>query len=255
MTEILSLKDVSKEYAGDATALHTVTLSIGAGEFTALAGPSGSGKTTLLNLAAGLDKPTGGSVAFLGKEITGLSPDALARMRRKHIGFVFQSYNLFPVLTALENVEYPLALLGVAAHERHERARATLTEVGLGNFANRFPSQLSGGQQQRVAIARAIVTNPKIVFADEPTANLDSATAERLLTLFRDLNSKKQITFLFSSHDPKVLQIARRTIEMADGRIHHDTAPRHADVRAQASVAGTCLQDLSAPLGMEWRNA
>lgn len=221
---ILKFSAVSKLYSQDATALHEVTLSLKAGEFTALAGPSGSGKTTLLNLAAGLDKPSGGHVHFLDKDLSALAPDELSRVRRQSVGFVFQSYNLFPVLTALENVEYPLALNHVPPQERRLRAAKALEEVGLKGFEKRFPSQLSGGQQQRVAIARAIVTNPKIVFADEPTANLDSVTAEKLLQLFRHLNEEKKITFLFSSHDPMVLKIARRVIEMCDGHVKHDSA-------------------------------
>jgi putative ABC transport system ATP-binding protein len=219
---ILSFKNVSKHYSTDAIALKEVTFSIQPGEFAALAGPSGSGKTTILNLAAGLDRPSEGSVLFSGKELTSLTADRLAVLRRRSFGFVFQSYNLFPVLTALENVEYPLALNHVSADERQRRAKAALEEVGLAEFCRRFPSQLSGGQQQRVAIARAIVAQPQIVFADEPTANLDSGTAEKLLLLFRKLNETKKITFLFSSHDPMVLGVAKRILQIRDGRIQTD---------------------------------
>ncbi len=219
---LLLLKKVSKKYGGDAVALEDVSFELTEGEFAALAGPSGSGKTTLLNLAAGLDHPTDGEVTFLGKTLKSLSPEALARIRRKSVGFVFQSYNLFPVLTALENVEYPLALNDVLPARRKRLAQEALEEVGLGKFARRFPSELSGGQQQRVAIARAIVTGPKIVFADEPTANLDSATAEKLLVLFRSLNETKGITFLFSSHDSMVLAVAKRILSVKDGRIVSD---------------------------------
>lgn len=219
---ILVFKSVSKKYSADATAIKEVNLTIDAGEFAALAGPSGSGKTTILNLAAGLDHPTEGIIQFLGRTLKDMPAEKLAYMRRATVGFVFQAYNLFPVLTAMENVEYPLALNDVDVKERKERALAALADVGLADLGKRFPSQLSGGQQQRVAIARAIVANPKIVFADEPTANLDSKTSEKLLQLFRDLNAKKQITFLFSSHDPMVLKCAKRILHVADGTIKKD---------------------------------
>ena len=238
--DILVFRKISKQYADDAPALKDVSLTIKEGEFTALAGPSGSGKTTLLNLAAGLDVPSSGSVSFLGHDLAALTADQLARMRRKHIGFVFQSYNLFPVMNAMENVEYPLALNHLAADERHRMALAALEEVGLKDFAKRFPNQLSGGQQQRVAIARAIVNGPKIVFADEPTANLDSVTAEKLLQLFRELNEKRGISFLFSSHDPMVLKIANRVVKMVDGQIKDDSFGRVSavGVRTEAKREG-----------------
>jgi len=222
--EVLLFKEVSKDYASaNATALKEVSFSVKQGEFTALAGPSGSGKSTILNLAAGLDIPSQGKVILLDKDLTSMDGNALTILRRNSVGFVFQSYNLFPVLTALENVEYQLALKGVSQNKRRRLAEAALEEVGMKGFGKRFPAQLSGGQQQRVAIARAIVSDPKIVFADEPTANLDSTTAEKLLLLFRTLNETKKITFLFSSHDPMVLRIADRILEICDGRIKADT--------------------------------
>jgi putative ABC transport system ATP-binding protein len=221
---ILSFRSVTKKYADDAAALEQVSFEIAKGEFTALAGPSGSGKSTILNLAAGLDHPTAGSVFYRGKDLSRLSSDRLALIRRSSVGFVFQSYNLFPVLTALENVEYSLALTGMATDKRRAAAKSALEEVGLSEFEKRLPAQLSGGQQQRVAIARAIVILPTIVFADEPTANLDSSSAESLLLLFRRLNESKGITFLFSSHDPRVLRVAKRVLLIADGRVANDTA-------------------------------
>ncbi len=221
---VLTFNGVTKEYASDAPALQSVSFSIESGEFTALAGPSGSGKSTALNLAAGLDHPSRGSVVLLGQNLSTLDRDGLTRLRRDSVGFVFQAYNLFPVLTAMENVEYPMALKKIPSKERRVRAHAALAEVGLDKYAKRFPSQLSGGQQQRVAIARAMVTDPQIVFADEPTANLDSKSAEKLLLLFSRLNETRETTFLFSSHDPRVLQIARRIITLTDGRISYDSA-------------------------------
>ncbi len=234
---LLTLKKVSKHYPGDAVGLMEVSFSLGQGEFAALAGPSGSGKTTILNLSAGLDHPSDGEIHFLGKNLKGLDGEALARLRRRSVGFIFQSYNLFPVLTALENVEYPLALLDMPQAKRRKLAAAALEEVGLGGFGKRFSNELSGGQQQRVAIARAIVTSPKIIFADEPTANLDSKTSEKLLELFRSLNESKGITFLFSSHDPKVLQVAKRVLEVKDGRIVADSLPAPVVIRPDEPAA------------------
>ncbi len=221
--EVISFKAVTKDYGASATALKEVSFNIKQGEFTALAGPSGSGKSTILNLAAGLDIPSTGKVLLLDKDLTKMDGNALTLLRRNSVGFVFQAYNLFPVLTAVENVEYQLALKGVPPQKRKRLAEAALEEVGMKGLGKRFPAQLSGGQQQRVAIARAIVSEPKIVFADEPTANLDSTTAERLLLLFRTLNETKKITFLFSSHDPMVLRIADRILEISDGRIKSDS--------------------------------
>lgn len=219
---ILSFDQVTKKYSELETAVRSVSFQIKKGEFTALAGPSGSGKSTLLNLAAGLDFPTAGKVNLLGKDLGTLRPSEISSLRCQEVGFVFQSYNLFPVLTALENVEYPLALKKVAPKTRRKLAQKALEETGCGELGKRLPSELSGGQQQRVAIARAIVTNPQIVFADEPTANLDSQTARKLLGVFKELNTNKRITFLFSSHDPLVLETAERIIQVADGKIWED---------------------------------
>ncbi len=226
MGDVLVFNEVSKEYGTTATALKEVSFTVKQGEFTALAGPSGSGKSTILNLAAGLNLPSKGKVLLLEKDLTQMDGNRLTLLRRKSVGFVFQSYNLFPVLTALENVEYQLALKGFSPKKRKQLAEMALEEVGMKGLGKRFPAQLSGGQQQRVAIARAIVSEPKIVFADEPTANLDSTTAERLLLLFRTLNETKKITFLFSSHDPMVLRIADRILEISDGRIKSDNLRR-----------------------------
>jgi putative ABC transport system ATP-binding protein len=224
---VLSFHSVSKRFFEEDPILSEVSFTIQAGEFTALAGSSGSGKTTALNLAAGLDYPSVGTIELLGQDLTSLTRKQLTNLRRESVGFVFQSYNLFPVLSALENVEYPLALKKVAVRERRERAKAILKEVGLEGLEKRMPNQLSGGQQQRVAIARAMVTDPLMVFADEPTANVDARTAETLLLLFRRLNEVHGTTFLFSSHDPMVLSMARRLIHLSSGRIVKD-APRAA---------------------------
>ncbi|MCB0405558.1 MAG: ABC transporter ATP-binding protein [Bdellovibrionales bacterium] len=216
---IVKFSDVSKSYTGLETAVKGVSFEVKAGEFAALAGPSGSGKTTILNLAAGLDTANSGTISLCDKALESLSRLDMARLRRQSVGFVFQAYNLFPVLTALENVMYPLALNHIPPRERRARAEASLKEVGLDGLGGRFPNEMSGGQQQRVAIARAIATNPKIVFADEPTANVDSTTADTLLELFQRLNKERGITFLFSSHDPNVLERAGRIIRVKDGQI------------------------------------
>ena len=222
---LLQFSDVSKNYGEHSPALERLNFSVESGEFTALAGPSGSGKSTILNLAAGLDRPSGGEIMLLGREIGQLSNSGLARMRRDSVGFIFQSYNLFPVLTAIENVEYPLALKGISARERHRRSKKALEAVAMGEFLNRMPSCMSGGQQQRVAVARAIVSEPQLVFADEPTANLDSVTTGLLLELFQDLNKRLGITFLFSSHDPLVQKAAKRILHVLDGSIQGETSP------------------------------
>lgn len=200
-------------------ALRNISLMIEPGEFTAIAGPSGSGKTTLLNILGGLDQPTSGEIFFGEQEMTGLTGSELCEIRLKHIGFIFQSYNLIPVLTAIENVEYVMLLQGLKTELRRKKAMEMLSEVGLSGYENRWPAELSGGQQQRVAVARAIVSRPALVLADEPTANLDSHTAGSLLDLMALLNEKRKITFLFSSHDPLVLSRARRVIHLHDGEI------------------------------------
>jgi putative ABC transport system ATP-binding protein len=222
---IVEAKDVRKIYQsrGVATlALDGVDFAMAAGEFTALAGPSGSGKTTLLNLLGALDSATEGQIRLDGQDLSALSPAELSDLRTRKLGFVFQAYNLIPVFSARENVEFVMELQGVAAPERKRRALEVLDEVGLADLADKRPLEMSGGQQQRVAVARAIVSRPRLVLADEPTANLDSETAERLLELMEQLNRAHEITFLFSTHDPAVMQAARRLVRLRDGRIVAD---------------------------------
>jgi len=232
MANIVSLQKVTKDYGqGDALthALRGVDLMVEAGEFTAMAGPSGSGKSTLLNIIGGLDRPTAGRVEVDGREINTLSKTELSLLRRERIGFIFQNYNLIPVLTALENAEYVLMLQGIPTAERRERVREVLKEVGLEGLENRYPRQLSGGQQQRVAIARAIVSEPALVLADEPTANVDSETGKALLDLMRNLNEEKGVTFFFSTHEEAVMKRARRLLEIRDGVIFNDKANKNGD--------------------------
>jgi len=223
--DIIQVFNLVKVYdtGGDAVhALRNVSLSVQKGEFIAIAGPSGSGKTTLLNIVGGLDAPTSGTVQVAGRDLGKLSPKELSDLRLNRIGFIFQAYNLIPVLTAIENVEYILLLQGVEKNERRERSARILEEVGLGNEINRRPKELSGGQQQRVAVARAIVSEPDIVLADEPTANLDQKTGAALIELMRELNRKKNITFVFSTHDPMVMDHAERLVSLRDGVIESD---------------------------------
>jgi putative ABC transport system ATP-binding protein len=225
MANIVSLQKVTKDYGeGDALthALRGVDLMVEAGEFTAMAGPSGSGKSTLLNIIGGLDRPTTGRVEVDGRQINTLSKTELSLLRRDRIGFIFQSYNLIPVLTALENAEYVLMLQGIPTAERRGRVKEVLKEVGLKGLENRYPRQLSGGQQQRVAIARAIVSEPALVLADEPTANVDSDTGKSLLDLMRRLNEEKGVTFFFSTHEEAVMKRARRLLQIRDGVIFND---------------------------------
>ncbi len=203
-------------------AVQNVDLDIAEAEFVCLAGPSGSGKTTLLNMIGGLDQPSSGSLRVAGKELGQMSKNQLADLRLHKIGFVFQSYNLVPVLSALENVEFVAQLQGMDAAQRREMAMNILQEVGLQGLENRRPAELSGGQQQRVAVARAIVTRPPLVLADEPTANLDSVTAEKLIDLFLHLNEHFGTTFISSTHDPMVMHRARRLIRLKDGMINED---------------------------------
>jgi putative ABC transport system ATP-binding protein len=206
--------------AGDLeiAALRGVDLSVEAGEFMAIVGPSGSGKTTLLNIIGALDVPSGGDLQILDQDVLRMSKQERAELRLHKLGFVFQAYNLVPVLTALENVEFVLELQGVGA-ERRERARQVLEQLGLADLGERRPNQLSGGQQQRVAVARAIASRPKLVLADEPTANLDGENAEQLMQMMRELNQKDGITFVFSTHDPRVIAHARRIVRLVDGRV------------------------------------
>ncbi len=222
---IVQLSDVVKDYRQgnvDVHALRGLSLTVEAGEFTAISGPSGSGKTTALNLIGALDKPTSGTVQLEGADLGQLSRAALSRLRRDRIGFVFQAYNLVPVLTAYENAELVLALQGIKLKQRQERVMALLGEVGLSGLEQRRPDQLSGGQQQRVAIARAIAANPAVVLADEPTANVDSQTAKKLLGIMEKLNQERGVTFIFSTHDPRVMERARRNIHLVDGNVRSD---------------------------------
>ena len=221
---LVSVRGVHKVYPGNSkvAALKGIDLEVRSGEFSALAGPSGSGKSTLLNLIGTLDRPTKGEIAYEGRVVSTLDADALSDFRLSALGFVFQAYNLIPVLTAVENVEYPLVLRGVEPGERRRLAHEALKWVGLDGYAERRPDLLSGGQQQRVAVARAIVTRPSLVLADEPTANLDSKTGAALLDLMEGLNRDHGITFLFSSHDHAVLERARRVVRMQDGELLGD---------------------------------
>jgi putative ABC transport system ATP-binding protein len=222
---IVSVRNLVRHYQqGDVVvkALGGVDLDIEAGEFTAIQGPSGSGKTTLLNQIGGLDQPTSGTVTIDGVDITHLGARALSQVRLHKIGFVFQSYNLVPVLSAYENAEFVLLLQGEPAKSRRERVMKTLADVGLQGLENRRPSELSGGQQQRVAVARAIAGHPALVLADEPTANLDSKTSESLIELMRSLNRDHGITFVFSTHDPMVVEAATRVVRMRDGMVEKD---------------------------------
>lgn len=226
---IIAVENVSKDYGQGDIAVHAlcnVSLEIFSGAFVAMAGPSGSGKSTLLNIIGGLDRPTQGVVRVEDRRLSEMSSEQLSNLRRDRIGFVFQAYNLIPVLTALENAEYVLMLKGVPAAERRQRVRAVLKDVGLEGLENRFPRELSGGQQQRVAIARAIAAEPAIVLADEPTANVDSKTGSALLALMQRLNEEKGVTFLFSTHDPKVMRIAKRLLWLKDGEIAYDGPPK-----------------------------
>lgn len=214
-----NLRKVYTETASDVVAVDSVQLTLEAGEFAALVGPSGCGKTTLLNLIGGLDRPTAGSVVVSGTDLSTLSDADLVRFRLEHIGFVFQAYNLIPVLTALENTVFILELQGVAAAERNRRGMELLDAVGLADKAHHRPAQLSGGQQQRVAVARALASKPAFVLADEPTANLDSKSASTLLDIMVDLNRTEGTLFLFSTHDPRVVDRARRTFHLEDGKV------------------------------------
>ncbi|MFT5682771.1 MAG: putative ABC transport system ATP-binding protein [Myxococcota bacterium] len=222
---IVSVRDLKREYTQGAItvkALDGVDLDIEQGEFTVLMGPSGSGKSTLLNLIGGLDEPSGGTVTVDGQHLAGISATARSKIRLHRIGFVFQAYNLIPVLSAYENAEFVLLLQGKPPAERKAQVMATLKAVGLAGMENRRPNELSGGQQQRVAVARAIAGHPAIVLADEPTANLDSKTGDELIALMKRLNTEQGITFVFATHDPKVMASAKRIVRLVDGKIVAD---------------------------------
>jgi putative ABC transport system ATP-binding protein len=222
---LIELHEVTKIYPlghQQVTAVDGLTLTIGQGEFTVLAGPSGSGKTTVLNLIGCLDQPSAGRILVDGRDVGASSVKALADFRLRKIGFIFQSYNLIPVLTAEENAEFTLMLRGVAKEKRRQRVRALFAELGIAGLEGRRPNDLSGGQQQRVAIARAMAAEPAVILADEPSANLDSKSAEDLLELMRRLNGEKGTTFVISSHDTLVISPARRVVRLRDGRLEAD---------------------------------
>ncbi|SUZ54604.1 uncharacterized protein METZ01_LOCUS7458 [marine metagenome] len=203
-------------------AVNNVNLKISDGEFTAIVGPSGSGKTTLLNCIGGLDKPTNGKVTIDGEVISSYPSDKMIKFRLNNIGFVFQAYNLIPVLSAKENIEMIMLMQGYDKQEREQRSNDLLNEVGMGNMSKRRPAQLSGGQQQRVAVARSLASKPKFILADEPTANLDSKSTAKLLDIMSRLNKQENITFIFSTHDQRVIDRARRVITLEDGKIIND---------------------------------
>lgn len=224
-SEIVRVDNVRKVYSDNGVpvdALRGINMTVLPGDFSVIAGPSGSGKTTLLNLIGTLDKPTEGAVYIDGEDVASKTRRQLADIRLRKIGFVFQAYNLNPVLSALENVEFTMMLRGIDAAERKRKSLALLEELGIGELANKRPNEMSGGQQQRVAIARAISNDPRLVLADEPTANLDSDTAVKLLELMEKLNHEEGITFVFSSHDPQVIGRAHRLLILRDGQIIED---------------------------------
>lgn len=222
---VIETKGLKKTYNPDKVPVHAlngVDLKIEKGEFTAIVGPSGSGKTTLLNIIGGLDEPTEGTAIIQGTDLSTLSDSELIKFRLQHIGFVFQAYNLIPVLTAIENVAFIMQMQGRPSKECHEKSKALLEEVGLGDKINKRPSELSGGQQQRVAVARALSSTPDFVLADEPTANLDSVSSTGLLDMMAELNEKEEMTFVFSTHDQRVIERARRVVTLVDGKIDND---------------------------------
>ena len=219
-----SVRKTFRQAAEEIHAVRDVSLVVEPGEFTALAGPSGSGKTTLLNLIGGLTRPTKGTVQVAGETISEMGQRRLARFRLHRIGFVFQAYNLLPVLSAMENAEFPMLLQGVDAEERRARIRELFQRTGLSGLEERRPGRLSGGQQQRVAVVRAVASEPALVLADEPTANLDSAASDSLLDLMSELNRDLGVTFVFATHDSRVMERSRRLVRMLDGRIESDTS-------------------------------
>ena len=225
MSSVITTKNLSRHFQDGENiikAVDDISLNIEAGEFTAIIGPSGSGKSTLLNLIGGLDNPTSGAVELSGTDIAKMSGSALSDFRRDHIGFIFQSYNLIPVLSAEENIEYIMLLQGIGTATRKKRVRERLHLVGLEGLGDRRPSHLSGGQQQRVAIARAMASHPDIILADEPTANLDSKTGIALLEVMKSLNEDRGMTFIFSTHDNKIMDRARRLVHVLDGKVDQE---------------------------------
>jgi putative ABC transport system ATP-binding protein len=222
---LILAQNIRKVYSDDGVpveALKGIDLEIRRGEFTAVVGPSGSGKTTFLNIVSGLDLPSSGSVYLAGRLISGMTGAELSDFRRDHIGFIFQAYNLIPVLTVEENIEYIMLLQGLPKDARRRRVREVLEQVGLEGMGDRLPTRLSGGQQQRVAVARAMAARPSLVLADEPTANLDSRTGGALLDMMRHLNEDQGVTYLFSTHDPRIMERARRLVLLEDGRVASD---------------------------------
>jgi putative ABC transport system ATP-binding protein len=226
MTAVIETRNVCRYFQQSddivVKAVDDISLSIEPGEFTAIIGPSGSGKSTLLHLIGGLDNPTSGEIILNGHDIANMKPSDLSDFRRDHIGFVFQSYNLIPVLSAEENIEYIMLLQGIDTKTRRARVAETLAQVGLSEYASRRPNKLSGGQQQRVAVARAMASRPDIILADEPTANLDSTTGIALLDVMKELNEQHGMTFFFSTHDEKIMRRATRLIHVVDGKIERD---------------------------------
>ncbi len=241
---LVSIEQVTRRFPLDrsaVTALDQVNLRIDAGEFLAISGPSGSGKSTLLNLIGCIDKPTSGRIHIDGVDCSKLSPSQTSVLRREKIGFVFQTFNLIPVFTASENVEYPLLVQGVSANERRRRVAEALENVGLSARAHQRPDLLSGGERQRVAVARAIVHRPSLVLADEPTANLDTRNATQLIDLMRDLNRSFGLTFIFSTHDQRLLEHTPRIVRLTDGRIISDTHSEQSQGVSHEQVLAACI--------------
>lgn len=225
ITEIIRTENLDKIYRDNGIPVHAlknINFTVNKGEFTVLAGPSGSGKTTLLNLIGALDSPTAGKVFFEGTDISNKKPKQLSSLRLNKLGFIFQAYNLIPVLTAIENIEFSMMLSGISQKIRRQRSKQVMEELGIGELAEKRPNEMSGGQQQRVAVARAIVNNPMVILADEPTANLDSKTGTILLDIMEKMNREKNITFVFSSHDPQVIERGKRLVVLHDGMIESD---------------------------------
>jgi putative ABC transport system ATP-binding protein len=241
---LVRVEQVTRKFPLDhnaVTALDRVTVSIDAGEFLAISGPSGSGKSTVLNLIGCIDKPTSGRILIDGVDTSHLSASQTAVLRREKIGFVFQTFNLIPVFTASENVEYPLLVQGISTSERRKRVAEALGNVGLSARANQRPDLLSGGERQRVAVARAIVHRPALVLADEPTANLDTHNATQLIDLMRDLNRSLGLTFIFSTHDQRLLEHTPRIIRLTDGRIVSDTQSERLEGESHEQVLAACI--------------